>query len=62
MQIKNPHLELRDATHYIHLAAIGAPTLDIPIQFADQASRLFCAYREKYQFGASGMKPGCGLI
>jgi hypothetical protein len=48
--------------HYIHLAAIGAPKLDIPVQFADEASRIFSAYRDKYQFGASGMKAGCGNI
>lgn len=48
--------------HRIHLAAFGAPTLDIPIQFADIAAALFCAYREKYYFGASEMRPECGNI
>ncbi|HEY2471842.1 MAG TPA: hypothetical protein VGI45_28920 [Terracidiphilus sp.] len=48
--------------HYIHLAANGAPTLDIPVQFADEASRLFSAYRDQYNFGASEMKARCGNI
>jgi hypothetical protein len=48
--------------HHIHLAASGAPTLDITIQFADQASKVFSAYRDKYEFGASGMKQRCGNI
>jgi len=62
MQVKNLHPKLCNEAHYIHLEAIGAPTLDIPIQFADQASSFLCAYRDKYQFGASGMMPRCGLI
>ena len=49
-------------TFRIRLAVIGAPTLSIPVQFADEASRVFCAYREKYQFGASEMDAGCGNI
>jgi hypothetical protein len=48
--------------HHIHLAASGAPTLDIPVQFADEASKAFCTYREKYEFGASEMDTGCGNI
>jgi hypothetical protein len=47
---------------HIHLAASGAPTLEVDIEFADQASQVFSAYREKYGFGASGMKHGCGNI
>lgn len=49
-------------THQIYLAAIGAPTLRIPVRFADEASKLFSAYRDLYAFGASEMKPGCGNI
>jgi hypothetical protein len=48
--------------HHIYLATNEAPALSIPVQFADQASRVFCAYREKYQFGASEMEAGCGNI
>jgi hypothetical protein len=47
---------------YLHLEAVGAPTLDLPIRFADEASRLFVEYRERYGLGASGMKPRCGYI
>jgi hypothetical protein len=32
------------------------------VQFAEEASRVFCAYRQKYQFGASEMAAGCGNI
>lgn len=48
--------------HRIHLAATGAPTLDVTVEFADQASRAFTAYRERYGFGASEMDYGCGNI
>lgn len=48
--------------HYIHLTAMGAPTLKVTIRFADQASKVFCAYRDKYEFGASAMLDGCGNI
>lgn len=48
--------------HRIYLAAAGAPTLSFPVQFAEEASRVFCAYRQKYQFGASEMEAGCGNI
>jgi hypothetical protein len=62
MQIKTitpmPYAE----PHHIHLAASGAPTLDIPVQFADEASKILSAYREKYELGASEMKAQCGNI
>ena len=48
--------------HRVYLAANGAPALSIAVQFADQASKVFCAYRERYQFGASEMEAGCGNI
>ncbi|WP_263349982.1 hypothetical protein [Acidicapsa acidisoli] len=54
--------EVKGDHHHIHLAAIGAPTLNVPIRFADEASKVFSAYREKYEFGASEMKAGCGDI
>jgi len=49
-------------TYRIHLAASGAPMLDVSIRFADQAVKTFVAYREKYTFGASAMELGCGNI
>ena len=62
MKVRTLAPSFRVEAHYIHLAANGAPTLDIPVQFADEASRLFRAYRDKYNFGASGMKARCGNI
>jgi membrane-bound ClpP family serine protease len=62
MQVKNPHQELSGEPHYIHLAAVGAPTLDIPVRYADEASKLFSLYRDKYGFGASEMEAECGSI
>jgi hypothetical protein len=53
---------LRSEQHYIHLAASGAPVLNVPVRFADEASRVFSTYRDRYQFGASAMKAGCGNI
>ena len=53
---------LRGEPHHIHLAASGAPTLDVRVQFAEEASKIFSAYREKYEFGASEMKARCGNI
>ena len=49
-------------THRLHLAAVGAPTLDLSVRFADEASAVFCAYRQKYGFGASEMEAECGNI
>ncbi len=54
--------DLQVEFHHVYLAADGAPALSIAVQFADQASKVFCAYREKYQFGASEMEAGCGNI
>jgi hypothetical protein len=48
--------------HHIHLAAAGAPTLNVPVRFADEAAKAFSAYREKFLFGASEMKARCGDI
>jgi hypothetical protein len=53
---------LQTEFHHVYLATNGAPALSIPVKFADQASKVFCAYREKYQFGASEMEAGCGNI
>jgi len=51
-----------DDAYHIHLSASGAPTLNIPVRFADEASKVFSAYREKYGFGASEMQADCGNI
>jgi len=57
-RVSEPQVEF----HHVYLAADGAPSLSIGVQFADQASKVFCAYRERYQFGASEMEAGCGNI
>lgn len=62
MQNSNLIPDIATGHYYVHLAACGAPVLNVPVQFADQASRVFHAYRDKYGFGASGMKAGCGDI
>ena len=49
MQVKTLVQELCDTPHYIHLEALGAPTLDVPVQFADEAAKLFAAY-ERVEF------------
>jgi hypothetical protein len=46
--------------HHIHLAAIGAPTLNISVSFADEASKVLSAYRDNYSLGASAFSPKCG--
>jgi hypothetical protein len=62
MQPKTEISHLGSEPHGILLVAFGAPTLNISVQFADEASRMFSAYREKYAFGASEMQVGCGNI
>jgi hypothetical protein len=62
MQPKTKIAHLSSEPHRILLAALGAPRLNIPVQFADEASEVFEAYREKYAFGASEMQAGCGNI
>jgi hypothetical protein len=62
MQTKTAVPDLQNKRHHIHLAALGAPMLNVPVQFADQASKVFSAYREKYEFGASEMEAECGNI
>ena len=62
MQTKAPVQGPNGGFHHIHLAASGAPTLDIGVEFADQASKVFSDYRDRYGFGASEMKARCGNI
>jgi hypothetical protein len=62
MQMTTTVSNVHGVLHHIYLAASGAPTLRIPVRFADEASRVFSVYREKYEFGASGMKARCGNI
>ncbi|HUK89874.1 MAG TPA: hypothetical protein VLZ81_05695 [Blastocatellia bacterium] len=45
---------------YIYLAAIGCPTLRIPVETADMASSMFQQYRDRKEIGASDMKLNCG--
>lgn len=47
-------------TYAIRIAWRGLPTKTIPVQFADEASAVFCAIRDDGGFGASDMKQGCG--
>ena len=60
--MKTSVLDPRGETYFMHLAALGAPTFDVAVEFADEASTLFSAYRDKYGFGASEMEVGCGDI
>ncbi len=62
MQTKTIVPDSQNKRHHIHLAALGAPTLNVPVQFADEASKVFSAYRDRYEFGASEMKAACGNI
>ena len=50
------------ASHRLRLAAFGAPTLDVPVRFADEASKALSAYRDSYGLGASEMEAECGNI
>ena len=54
--------ELFCGPHRLHLAAAGAPSFDLPVRYADEASRCLSAYREKYDIGASDMSARCGNI
>ncbi|HMH16188.1 MAG TPA: hypothetical protein VK578_24035 [Edaphobacter sp.] len=62
MQTETPIADVSLGDLYLHLAAVEAPTLNIPVRFADEASKAFSAYRDTYSFGASEMKAGCGNI
>jgi hypothetical protein len=53
---------LSSGSYFIHLGALGAPSMVLQISFADHASQLFAAYRDQYQFGASDMEDDCGFI
>lgn len=46
--------------YVVRIAWRGLPTKTIPVQFADDASAVFCAIRDNNGFGASDMKRGCG--
>jgi hypothetical protein len=54
--------ELMTSGGYIYLAAIGCPTLKIPVQSADMASAMLEQYRDRNGIGASDMKPHSGSI
>jgi hypothetical protein len=46
----------------LRLKAVGAPCMNVEVQFADQASKLFCAYRDRFNLGASDLEDGCGDV
>src|SRR5205807_7053617 len=49
-------------THYILLSATGAPTLKVPIDYADHASQVMQAYRDRFNLGSSDMGSNAGQI
>lgn len=51
-----------DGKHYVHLSGEGAPTMNVRIDYADQASAVVQLYRDKYDLGSSQMGEGAGEI
>jgi hypothetical protein len=47
---------------YIYLAAVGCPTLRVPIVTADQAVAALERYRDENGLGSSDFKRSCGNI
>jgi hypothetical protein len=45
---------------HLRLAAVGCPTLHVPVNDAEQIVRIWEHYRDKNGIGASDMKRGCG--
>lgn len=45
---------------YLRIAFKHLPLELIPVQFADDAARIFCEIRDQYGFASSDMKIGCG--
>jgi hypothetical protein len=48
--------------NYIRINFRGTPNHLVPVQFADDASRIFSDVRDAGGFGASDMKAGCGEL
>jgi hypothetical protein len=53
---------MTNASGYVYLTAIGAPTAKIPVATADQASAIFARYRDQFGLGASDLHERCGNI
>lgn len=51
-----------NSSGYIYLAAVGCPTLRVPVDTANMASAMLTHYRDKYELAASDMQEGCGNI
>lgn len=47
-------------TGVLRLAAVGCPTLDVPVNDAEQIVRIWEHYRDENGIGASDMSHGCG--
>jgi hypothetical protein len=47
---------------HLRLAALGCPTLDVPVSDAEQIVRIWERYRDEYGIGASQMDHGCGNL
>ncbi len=45
---------------YLRLAAVGCPTLRVPVNDAEQIVRIWERYRDENGIGASDMQSGCG--
>jgi hypothetical protein len=45
---------------YLRLAAVGCPTLRVPVNDAEQIVRVWERYRDENGIGASDMQNGCG--
>lgn len=49
-----------NSKHFLRIAFRGLPVQLVPVDFADDASRIFCDVRDRNGFASSDMKPGCG--
>jgi hypothetical protein len=45
---------------HLRLAAVGCPTLRVPVNDAEQIVRVWERYRDENGIGASDMERGCG--
>ena len=51
---------VKQQIYFVKIAFRGIPTAVVPVQFADEASKLLCEVRDRNGFGVSDMKSGCG--
>lgn len=56
--MKSKAIALRSG--YLRLAAVGCPTLHVPVNDAEQIVRIWENYRDENGIGASDMTSGCG--